>query len=72
MRACVFAAEACGTDLVVLSGGVFANRRLLQQTAAGLDAAGLHVLTSQRLPCGDGRISYGQAAIAAASSELTE
>jgi len=51
--------------VVVLSGGVFANRRLLSLTEAGLTAAGLRVLTPQLLPAGDGGISYGQAAVAA-------
>jgi hydrogenase maturation protein HypF len=50
----------------VLSGGVFANRRLLQETAAGLVAAGLRVLIPERLPMNDGGIAYGQAAVAAA------
>ncbi len=67
-RACAAAASAQGTDLVVLSGGVFANRRLLQRTAAGLAAAGLRVLVPEQLPAGDGGISYGQAAVAAARS----
>jgi hydrogenase maturation protein HypF len=50
---------------VVLSGGVFLNRRLLESVCAGLDARGLRVLTPERLPIGDGGISYGQAAVAA-------
>ena len=32
---------------------------------AGLHAAGLRAITPERLPIGDGGISYGQAAIAA-------
>ena len=64
--ACTTLASQHGTDTVVLSGGVFANRRLLQGSAAGLAAAGLRVLTPRRLPAGDGGISYGQAAVAAA------
>ena len=63
--ACAALAEANGTDIVVLSGGVFLNRRLLESVSAGLDARGLRVLTPQRLPIGDGGISYGQAAVAA-------
>jgi hydrogenase maturation protein HypF len=54
------------TGTVVLSGGTFLNRRLIERTAAALDAAGLHVLTPEALPPGDGGISYGQAAVAAA------
>ena len=55
-----------GLEPVVLSGGVFANRRLLSRTRALLERAGLRVLVPERLPPGDGGISYGQAAVAAA------
>ncbi len=55
-----------GTDLVVLSGGVFQNRRLLESVSAGLGARGLRVLVPERLPVNDGQIAYGQAAVAAA------
>jgi hydrogenase maturation protein HypF len=57
-----------GPDTVVLSGGVFANRRLLSRTRALLGEAGVRVLVPERLPPGDGGISYGQAAVAAASA----
>jgi hydrogenase maturation protein HypF len=59
-------AAACreiGAPAIVLSGGVFQNELLLARTIAGLD--GLRVLTPRRLPCNDGGISYGQAAVAA-------
>ena len=65
VRACSALAQAGGVDAVVLSGGVFQNRRLLQATAAGLRRQRLRVLIPQRLPAGDGGISYGQAAVAA-------
>jgi hydrogenase maturation protein HypF len=68
--ACYALASASSTDVVVLSGGVFLNRRLLESTCAGLEARGLRVLTPQRLPIGDGGISYGQAAVAAAQMAL--
>ncbi|HKO27928.1 MAG TPA: carbamoyltransferase HypF, partial [Solirubrobacteraceae bacterium] len=67
VEACIAAAAEHETELIVLSGGVFANRRLLADSEAGLSAAGLRVLTPERLPAGDGGISYGQAAVAAAS-----
>jgi hydrogenase maturation protein HypF len=51
---------------VVLSGGVFQNRLLLEATAALLERAGLRVLVPALLPPNDGGISFGQAAIAAA------
>ena len=63
--ACRRLAAANDTGVVVLSGGVFQNRRLLEAVAAGLGAAGLRVLVPERLPVGDGGISYGQAAVAA-------
>ena len=65
-RACVLAAERRMTELVVLSGGVFQNRRLLGQTSSLLADAGLQVLTPERLPPNDGGIAYGQLAVAAA------
>jgi hydrogenase maturation protein HypF len=65
--ACAGAAAQAGTELVVLSGGVFQNRLLLEDTAQRLRARGLRVLVPQRLPPNDGAISYGQAAIAAAA-----
>jgi len=58
-------ARAAGTGTAVLSGGVFQNRWLLQSIAAQLHRAGLRVLTPERLPPGDGGISFGQAAVAA-------
>jgi hydrogenase maturation protein HypF len=65
VQACVSAASAQDVELVVLSGGVFQNRRLLEAAMAGLAAHGLRVLVPEQLPVGDGGISYGQAAIAA-------
>ena len=65
VRACAAAAQAQETDLVVLGGGVFQNRRLLEAVDAGLAAYGLRVLIPEKLPIGDGGISYGQAAVAA-------
>jgi hydrogenase maturation protein HypF len=66
VSACARVASRAGTELLVLSGGVFQNRRLLEATARGIERAGLRVLVPERLPANDGGISYGQAAIAAA------
>jgi hydrogenase maturation protein HypF len=65
--ACARVAEDHGLDTVVLSGGVFQNRLLLERTAERLD--GLRVLVPRRLPPNDGGVSYGQAAVAAARME---
>ena len=64
--ACEHAAARLRTQTVVLSGGVFQNRRLLESTAERLTLAGLRVMTPERLPPNDGGISYGQAAVVAA------
>ena len=70
-------AEACAREArargdrrcVVLSGGVFQNRLLLERTAALLRAAAAaRCSCPQRLPPNDGGISYGQAAVAAAAA----
>jgi hydrogenase maturation protein HypF len=66
VQACAAAASEAATDVVVLSGGVFLNRVLLEETVAGFSATGLRVLVPEQLPPGDGGISYGQAAVAAA------
>jgi hydrogenase maturation protein HypF len=63
--ACAIAAERAGTTTVVLSGGVFQNRLLLERCGDALGREGLRVLVPERLPPNDGGISYGQAAIAA-------
>jgi hydrogenase maturation protein HypF len=65
--ACAQAARQAGLATVVLSGGVFQNRLLLTWTADALAALDLEVLVPERLPPNDGGISYGQAAIAAAT-----
>ena len=53
-------------DVVALSGGCFANRRLLRRTVELLEAESLRVLTHQRVPPGDGGLALGQAVAAAA------
>ena len=64
--ACAREAERRGLARVVLSGGVFQNRRLVEGTARRLGEVGLEVLVPRRLPPNDAGVSYGQAAVAAA------
>jgi hydrogenase maturation protein HypF len=66
-RACVEIAARSDTHVVVLSGGVLQNVRLLVGASARLEAAGLRVLVPERLPPNDGGIAFGQAAVAAAT-----
>jgi hydrogenase maturation protein HypF len=70
-QACAGAAGARGLDTVVLAGGVWQNRLLLELTVALLREGGLRVLVPERLPPNDGAISFGQAAVAAALSAPT-
>jgi len=51
--------------LVALGGGCMVNRLLLTGLGQGLGRAGFEVLRPQRLPPGDGALSYGQAVLAA-------
>ncbi len=60
------AARVVGAKPVCLSGGVWQNRRLAATAISGLEASGFDVFINQRVPCNDGGISYGQAAVAAA------
>ncbi len=61
----VRAARETGISRVALSGGCFQNRLLLRRTMPLLREAGLEILLHRQVPCNDGGISLGQAAIAA-------
>ncbi|MGB5721620.1 MAG: carbamoyltransferase HypF [Woeseiaceae bacterium] len=53
-------------DHIGLSGGVFQNRVLTEQTVALLRGAGFNVHLPEKLPCNDAALSLGQAAEVAA------
>ncbi len=59
------AVGATGVRTVALSGGCFANRRLLGRLVMMLRAAGLRVLYNRAVPAGDGGVALGQAYVAA-------
>ena len=66
VRAAALARAATGVERVVLSGGCMHNRRLARLLRVGLEAMGFEVFQHRRISPGDGGLSYGQAAVAAA------
>lgn len=63
---CLTVREATGLSDVALSGGVFQNALLTVSCRERLERQGFRVLTQEQVPCNDGGISLGQAAVAAA------
>lgn len=55
-----------GKSRVVLTGGCFQNRFLIEDAVEKLGAAGFEVLVHRHVPPNDGGICLGQIAIAAA------
>jgi hydrogenase maturation protein HypF len=55
-----------GLARVALSGGCFANARLVRRLVPALEAEGLEVFVHREVPPGDGGIALGQAYVAAA------
>ena len=53
-------------DTVVLGGGVFQNRLLLEGVSMALGESGVRVLSPEQVPVNDGGLALGQVAIAAA------
>jgi hydrogenase maturation protein HypF len=66
VRASVAARTATGVSRVVLSGGCMHNRRLARLLRSGLEAEGFEVFQHRQVSPGDGGLSYGQIAVAAA------
>lgn len=61
VQAAQFAEALYGIKTVVLTGGVFMNRYLIEQSTAQLKDAGFTVAINRELPPNDGCISFGQA-----------
>jgi hydrogenase maturation protein HypF len=66
VEAIVAVATRVGTPRVALTGGCFLNRLLTERAAERLAARGFEVLLHRQVPPGDGGISLGQVAVAAA------
>ena len=66
VRVAIAARAATGIGAVAMSGGVMHNRRLARLLRSGLEAEGFQVYQHRRVSPGDGGLSYGQAAAAAA------
>ena len=66
VRVAAAARGATGVSTVAMSGGVMHNRRLARMLHSGLEAQGFQVYQHRRVSPGDGGLSYGQAAAAAA------
>ena len=62
----IMACERCGLHVVALSGGCFANQRLLTRVTERLEQRHLNVLYPRRVPCGDAGLALGQAVAASA------
>jgi len=58
--------EQIGSDIIVLSGGVFQNRLLLEEVSRLLTGVGKTVLAAALAPSNDAGLALGQAVVAAA------
>jgi hydrogenase maturation protein HypF len=67
--AAVGARESTGITQVALSGGCMHNRRLARLLRSGLEEEAFQVFEHRHVSPGDGGLSYGQAAVAAAILE---
>jgi hydrogenase maturation protein HypF len=66
-KVCDLLRKKSGLDTVVLTGGVFQNALLATEVSAELEEAGFRVYRHRRVPPGDGGLSLGQLALAAAA-----
>lgn len=62
--------QSHGINKVVLSGGSFQNRFMLERTEQLLKSQGFEVYTHENIPANDGGLALGQLAIAAKRREL--
>ena len=65
LETCIRLREKSGINTVALSGGVWQNMLLLQQTMTLLQSGKFEILIHHEVPANDGGLALGQAAIAA-------
>ena len=72
VRAATTAARAASIPTIGLTGGVFANRLLLEGVRNGLRDNDFEVLTHHVVPCNDGGLALGQAVVVAAMAHVDQ
>lgn len=70
--ACQQLAQQQGCQRVLLSGGCFQNRLLLEETIIGLRQRGLEPFWPEAVPCNDGGLGLGQVAAARRALSITK
>ncbi|NYT19504.1 MAG: carbamoyltransferase HypF, partial [Methanosarcinales archaeon] len=66
----VSVAKGRNVDIVGLSGGVAYNEHITGRICEVIKDAGLEFITHNKIPCGDGGVSLGQAVVAGNSEKL--
>ena len=72
VQAAVDVATARGIRDICFSGGVAYNDAIATAIRNGVESANLRYHTNERVPCGDGGVSFGQAAYAGRGIEIRE
>jgi len=71
-RLAVEVAQERGIDAIALTGGVAYNGAISSRVRRRVEEAGLRYVTNERVPCGDGGVSFGQAVFAGQKWGLSE
>ncbi|NDD70185.1 MAG: carbamoyltransferase HypF, partial [Synechococcaceae bacterium WB9_4xC_028] len=59
-QAVVNLAQSQGVDQLLLAGGCFQNKLLLERCVLGLQQVGVRAIWCQQLPCNDASLPIGQ------------
>jgi len=70
--AAIASAMERGIDTVAFTGGVAYNDAIADRIRRKVEAARLIYITNERIPCGDGGVSFGQAIFAGGGWEVSE